>query len=136
MNGSYGAFANEFFLLSNSVIANSITAQGRDVIKYMYQKIEEYFYKEWFQDEDAHGLLGIEFIAKKDDKYFFLNKFFQYVDGPFTSIGTGDKGDILKSRNINLKSLIPINKPKNEYEILYRYAIFIVTGKQIGRAHV
>ena len=44
INGSYGAFANPYFVVSNKHIANSITMMGRDVILYMLQKIENYFF--------------------------------------------------------------------------------------------
>ena len=41
INGTYGAFAHPKFVLSNSHIANAITAQGRDVINFMLKKIEK-----------------------------------------------------------------------------------------------
>ena len=44
INGTYGAFAHPKFVLSNSHIANAITAMGRDVIQYMLKKIERYFF--------------------------------------------------------------------------------------------
>ena len=44
INGTYGAFAHPKFVLSNSHIANAITAQGRDVINFMLKKIENYFF--------------------------------------------------------------------------------------------
>jgi DNA polymerase elongation subunit (family B) len=54
INGTYGAFANSHFVISNSHIANAITAHGRDVINYMLKKIEHYFYTEWHLDIEAH----------------------------------------------------------------------------------
>src|SRR5574343_1696248 len=68
INGTYGAFAHPKFVLSNSHIANAITAMGRDVIQYMIKKIEKYFYKEWHLDIKAHKKLGIEYIAEKEGK--------------------------------------------------------------------
>ena len=44
INGTYGAFANPHFVISNSHIANAITAHGRDVINYMLKKQQSLFY--------------------------------------------------------------------------------------------
>lgn len=74
INGTYGAFAHPKFVLSNSHIANAITAMGRDVIKYMLEKIETYFYDEWHLDKESHSLLGIEYIGEKDGSYYLLSK--------------------------------------------------------------
>ena len=76
LNATYGAFANKYFVLSNSKIANAITAMGRDLIRYMVVCSENYFYKEWITDIERQKLLGMEYIAKSktDGKYYFLNK--------------------------------------------------------------
>ena len=76
LNATYGAFANKYFVLSNSKIANAITAMGRDLIRYMVVSSENYFYKKWHTDIKSHKLLGLEYIAKNkiDGKYYFLNK--------------------------------------------------------------
>lgn len=74
INGTYGAFAHPKFVLSNSHIANAITAMGRDVINYMLNKIEKYFYEEWHLDKESHKKLGIEYVGSKDGKYFLLDK--------------------------------------------------------------
>lgn len=83
INGTYGAFAHPKFVLSNSHIANAITAMGRDVINYMLNKIEKYFYEEWHLDVESHKKLGEEYVGSKDGKYFLLNKNFENIHYSF-----------------------------------------------------
>ena len=86
INGTYGAFAHPKFVLSNSHIANAITAMGRDVIQYMLKKIEKYFYKEWHLDIKSHEKLGVEYIAEKDGKYFLLDRTGENIHYPHNSL--------------------------------------------------
>ncbi len=127
LNGTYGAFANKYFVLSNSKIANAITAMGRNVIQYMLEKIENYFYNEWHLDTESHKLLGLEYIAinKNDNNYYFLNRNYIPVDRPFSKINTEDtNNDILISRNITLSRLKKIEEYEiNEWKILYEYFV-------------
>lgn len=130
LNATYGAFANKYFVLSNSKIANAITAMGRDIIRYMVIQSENYFYNKWHTDYDIHKLLGLEYIAKgkKDGKYYFLNKEFKNIDRPYLSFNTGEFGDILLSRKIGLERLKEIKDLETEdYIILYEYKIFELT---------
>jgi len=126
LNGTYGAFANKYFVLSNSKIANSITAMGRNVIQYMLEQIEEYFYFNWHNDTKLHDLLGLEYLAQdKESKYYFLDRNYDIIDGPFTEFDTNNiNNDILKSRNIPLSRLTKITKyKKGDYDILFEYNI-------------
>lgn len=129
LNATYGAFANKYFVLSNSRIANAITAMGRDIIRYMVIESENYFYNKWHTDYDIHKLLGLEYIAKgkKDDKYYFLNRNFKSVDRPYQFFNTGEFGDILLSRKIEINRLNKIeNVETDDYIILYEYKLFDV----------
>jgi hypothetical protein len=128
LNGTYGAFANKYFVLSNSKIANAITVMGRNVIQYMLEKIEDYFYNNWHKDEKIHQLLGLEYLVrnKNDNNYYFLNRNYEAIDRPFSQLNTGDiNNDILKSRNIPLSRLKKIDEyEKNDWVILYEYHIW------------
>lgn len=74
INGTYGAFAHPKFVLSNRAIANAITIHGRDVILYMLDKIENYFYNEWHKDKEIHELLKETYIGiDKDFNAYMLN---------------------------------------------------------------
>jgi len=114
LNGTYGAFAHPKFVLSNSHIANSITAMGRDVIQYMLGKIENYFYKEWPLDFKTHTKLGIEYIAEKDGKYFLLDRDGENINYSYDSIDA-----LFNKLNILKNQLAPENKKINDYNILY-----------------
>ena len=74
LNGSYGAFCHPAFTISNTNIANSITALAREVINYMLDHIEDYFYEKWGYDKDIHDLLGSVYITKFEDGYYLTRK--------------------------------------------------------------
>lgn len=94
INGSYGGFANPFFVCSNSNIANAITAHGRDVIQYMLKKIENYFYNEWHLDYETHKKLGFTKVEPLDKNPQFStdeNGLYHYVgNNPVTIYGDTD----------------------------------------------
>jgi len=126
LNATYGAFANKYFVLSNSKIANAITAMGRDLIRYMIVCTENYFYNEWATDIKNHELLGTEFIVKNkiDNKYYFLNKEYKKTDRPYPFFNTGELGDILLSRKISLDKLKKIEGEVGDYQLMYEYKLF------------
>lgn len=112
INGTYGAFAHPKFVLSNSHIANAITAMGRDVIQYMIKKIEKYFYKEWHLDIKSHEKLGIEYIAEKDGKYFLLNRLGENIHYPHYSFL-----ELINKLNISRGNLKENKQKIGEYNI-------------------
>jgi len=126
LNATYGAFANRYFVLSNSKIANAITAMGRDLTRYMVICSEDYFYNKWLTDTKLHDLLGVEYITKNkiDNKYYFLNKDYKKIDRPYSFFNNGEYGDILLSRNIQLNKLKKIEGEVGDYELMYEYKIF------------
>jgi DNA polymerase elongation subunit (family B) len=115
INGTYGAFAHPKFVLSNSHIANAITAMGRDVINYMLKKIEHYFYKEWHLDIKTHELLGVEYIGEKDGKYFLLNRNGENIHYPHQSLK-----ELMEKLNYSFNTLTEDKKELSGYNILYR----------------
>ena len=115
INGTYGAFAHPKFVLSNSHIANAITAMGRDVIQYMLKKIEHYFYKEWHLDVKSHLMLGVEYIGIKDGKYYLVSKNGKNIHYPHNSLD-----DLINKLNIIKSDLKPDQRKVGEYDILYR----------------
>lgn len=115
INGTYGAFAHPKFVLSNSHIANAITAMGRDVIQYMLKKIEKYFYTQWHLDVNSHKKLGIEYIAEKDGKYYLLDRTGDNIHYPHDSLD-----EILTKLNIFRYDLKEDKKELNGFNILFR----------------
>jgi hypothetical protein len=128
LNATYGAFANKYFVLSNSKIANAITAMGRDLTSYMVVCSENYFYREWVNDVASHELLGTEYISKnkKDNKYYFLNKKYEITGKGFPFFNNGELGDILLSRRITLDKLKKIEGVVDDFELMYEYKLFSI----------
>ena len=54
INSVYGVFGTEFFNLANTDIAESITLQGQDLIKYSVVQINDYIKNLWNQDYEGH----------------------------------------------------------------------------------
>lgn len=59
MNGSYGVFGSPNFSCYSPEIANTITAQGRALIKYTLKRYEDYWYNEWHKDSELHAKMGL-----------------------------------------------------------------------------
>jgi DNA polymerase elongation subunit (family B) len=60
INSIYGAFANKYFYFHNVDIAQSITLQGQDLIKFSIRAINHYFNNLWHKDTELHQKLGID----------------------------------------------------------------------------
>lgn len=60
INSIYGAFGNKWFYFYNPDIAQSITLQGQDLIKFSIKAVNHYFLEKWHLDTELHQLLGLE----------------------------------------------------------------------------
>lgn len=60
INSVYGAFGNQYFYFYNIDIAQSITLQGQDMIKFSNKAINYYFKEKWHLDTELHKKLGID----------------------------------------------------------------------------
>lgn len=60
INSIYGAFGNKWFYFYNPDIAQSITLQGQDLIKFSIKAVNHYFLEKWHLDTELHKLLGID----------------------------------------------------------------------------
>jgi DNA polymerase elongation subunit (family B) len=58
INSIYGAFGNKWFYFYNPEIAQSITLQGQDMIKFANKAIDFYFKNKWHLDTELHEHLG------------------------------------------------------------------------------
>lgn len=58
INSIYGAFGNKWFYFYNPDIAQSITLQGQDMIKFANKAIDFYFKNKWHLDTELHENLG------------------------------------------------------------------------------
>jgi DNA polymerase elongation subunit (family B) len=59
INSIYGAFGNKWFYFYNPDIAQSITLQGQDLIKFSIKAVNHYFMERWHLDTELHEILGI-----------------------------------------------------------------------------
>lgn len=59
LNQTYGAFAQEHFILFSNAVANAITAAGRDLTQMMNATIEDYFYNKFHNDTELHEKLDV-----------------------------------------------------------------------------
>lgn len=59
INSIYGAFGNKWFYFYNIDIAQSITLQGQDMVKFANQAIDFYFKNRWHEDTELHKKLDI-----------------------------------------------------------------------------
>jgi DNA polymerase elongation subunit (family B) len=120
LNGTYGAFANKHFVCSNADIANAITAHGRDVIQFMLNKIEQYFYYDWHNDTEAHALLGMEYIGVENNMFCFYDRNLNQLGYPKNSLV-----ELLEVRDLNANEIKKINNIDNNKGIDIQYEYFV-----------
>ena len=77
INSIYGAMANKFYYNSNIAMAESITLQGQDLIKYSVRVVNKYFKEMWPTDIAAHQKIA-EYMLKWH-KDFDVNSFMSYA---------------------------------------------------------
>lgn len=65
INSEYGAMANRYFVMYNPMVANAITAMGREIIVYMAEENEKYWYTQWHLDTELHEKLGLQKAPRK-----------------------------------------------------------------------
>lgn len=69
INSIYGAFGNKWFYFYNPDIAQSITLQGQDLIKFSIKAVNFYFREKWHLDQELHKQLGIDhYLIDKIDE--------------------------------------------------------------------
>lgn len=62
INSFYGAFGNKYFYFHNNEIAQSITLQGQDLIKFSIKAVNHFFKERWHLDTELHQLLHIDHL--------------------------------------------------------------------------
>jgi len=77
LNSIYGAIGAAFFNLHNVSVAESVTSQGQDLVKFAARRCDEYFRNEWVTDYEAHERAIKEMQKKYPD--FDGEKFKQLV---------------------------------------------------------
>jgi len=108
LNGSYGAFATQYFILFNNSVASSITAQGRDLTKTMDRVNEDYWYNQWHLDFDFHRNLCVRNVTAIDRSEPV--SIYADTDSLFVSFLPAIEHSDWKNLILNTKSLKEIDK--------------------------
>jgi DNA polymerase elongation subunit (family B) len=64
INSIYGACASVYFACYNPHLAEAITLQGQDIIKFSAKVLNKYFKEYWPKDTELHKLLKITIVPK------------------------------------------------------------------------
>jgi hypothetical protein len=64
MNSIYGAIGNSYFVCFNPDVAEAVTLQGQDLIKYAEKIINKYFHEHWHLDTELHEKLGLTQVKR------------------------------------------------------------------------
>lgn len=64
MNSIYGAIGNNWFVCFNPDVAESVTLQGQDLIKYSEMILHKYFHEYWHLDKELHEKLGLTSVKR------------------------------------------------------------------------
>lgn len=103
LNQAYGAIANKYFVAHNPDIAEAITLQGQDLIKFSESILNKYFHEFWHKDLQVHKKLGVTNVKR--------------VVKPVTVYGDTDSCDkssviYTETESIRIENLF-INESKN-----------------------
>ena len=60
LNSIYGALGNQYFACFNTEVAESVTLQGQDLIKFAEKIINKYFHEHWHLDTEIHEKIGVK----------------------------------------------------------------------------
>lgn len=80
INSIYGALANKFYYNSNIAMAESITLQGQDLIKYSVRVVDQYFAEIWPDDTETHKKIAEYMLRKYTD--FDVKNFMKFASQP------------------------------------------------------
>lgn len=64
INSIYGATASPYFVGYNVRVAEAITLQGQDIIKFVSKTVNRYFQEFWHRDTELHEKLGITRVER------------------------------------------------------------------------
>jgi DNA polymerase elongation subunit (family B) len=59
LNSIYGALGNQYFACFNPEVAESVTLQGQDLIKFAEKVVNKYFHEHWHLDSELHDKIGV-----------------------------------------------------------------------------
>jgi DNA polymerase elongation subunit (family B) len=72
INSIYGACASPWFECYNISVAEAVTLQGQDIIKYTNKILDDYFINYWHLDKKLHEELKLEHVNKINEKSIII----------------------------------------------------------------
>ncbi|MFA5152866.1 MAG: DNA polymerase domain-containing protein [Clostridia bacterium] len=119
LNSIYGGMASPWFECYNISIAEAVTVQGQDIIKYTNEILDDYFLNMWHKDKVLHEKLGLTYVNQikeqsliiyndTDSTFFTFGPVIQSCDTKLTPIEF-----ILKIKELKLTDYL--NKKFSEY---------------------
>src|SRR6056297_705702 len=64
INSVYGGVGSPWFEGYNAALAEAVTLQGQDMIKYANDFFDDYFLNIWHKDKELHKALGLTYVNK------------------------------------------------------------------------
>lgn len=64
INSCYGATASAYFVGFNIKVAEAITLQGQELIKFVQSIMNRYFLEFWYRDKELHQKLGLTRVER------------------------------------------------------------------------
>jgi DNA polymerase elongation subunit (family B) len=64
INSIYGGVGSPWFEQYNVALAEAVTLQGQDIIKFANTILDDYFLNHWHLDKELHKLLGLTYVNK------------------------------------------------------------------------
>lgn len=81
LNSIYGALGNQYFAFFNTEVAESVTLQGQDLIKFAEKILNKYFHEHWHLDTELHEKLGARNVRPlSGDMVIYIDTDSNYVN--------------------------------------------------------
>ena len=128
INSVYGCLGTRFYNLYNPDIAEAITLQGQDLIKYSAEKIDQYVSDYWHLAFDAH--IKIANYMKEQFSEFDIDKFLEKAKIKHNLLTTNQIGGDTDSCYISFNCLIDACNIPEYMGSHFIYAIYIYSLKQ------
>ena len=123
INSVYGVFGTVFFNLCNIDIAESITLQGQDLIKYSVRHVDSYFKDLWHNDYEGHKRVSDIMINEFGIKDFNRERFENLARTPLNFKSLQIYGDT-DSAYITMQPLLTAYEIPDEYMIKFCLSVY------------
>ena len=116
INSIYGACASPYFDGFNLFVAEAVTLQGQNIIKYGNKTIDDYFLNYWHLDKELHKALGLTYVNKINEKTLIV---YNDTDSLFINFGTVIKSCDVKGSPLDF--ILKIKKLRLDNYIKHKF---------------